>query len=636
MSKATLYGIETLSLKRQKELGIENSQALGKAGQSVYEIINGLILAEIEKGNLAWRQEWIPTEKKNFVSGKPYSGINLFLLGFSKGEYYLTKNQVKALGGEIKDSAGKNIICFWTREKTHTELIKDANGKVVNKIQTTEDLEYPILLYYEVYSENVITGIEFRKTPKTITSAEDIVENMPKKPQIKHGYNEAYYTESNDTVYMPYPEKFDNTASYYGTLFHELVHSTGHKTRVSRNLAACYVDEKARAHEELVAELGASYLCGNAGILFVTLKNSAAYLNGWQKKLISAAQKDNKFFFKAAAAAQKAAEFIKGGKLEGLGDVPSNGLKMQWIKVADLNIDTKRFQNRQEEFSKDSFNSIVNNFSWDKFDPPRVWKDENGKIWLISGHSRTAAVKHLKFEEMPVFFITASQLEAEDAKYEYNFLNTGEGLIAELRAFRNDVSKKLTVKEMKLKWKTKYNQYLDWQYLNPKENGLFIKFLAVENYENFPSIRTKAAWIGQLRNEFPEIGNEHERELFDYVFNIAPKIQKEQLLKLIRDIMLDRRLEGTHEGMALGLGKGKKGTATRRDMESANKMIETINSEISGWKTHRNKAITDAERIAVDYKVNALNMQLLEIQKEIKQMIKTQTSLLGIGKRKKK
>lgn len=104
-------------------------------------------------------------------------------------------------------------------------------------------------------------------------------------------------------------EQFKVEQEYYCTLFHEMIHSTGHYERLQRDLKGKF-GSKSYAFEELIAELGASFLCGESGIFYFTMNNSAAYIKGWSKKLVDELTADNKFFVKAAAAAEKASEFI--------------------------------------------------------------------------------------------------------------------------------------------------------------------------------------------------------------------------------------------------------------------------------------------------------------------------------------
>jgi antirestriction protein ArdC len=135
---------------------------------------------------------------------------------------------------------------------------------------------------------------------------------MPKKPEIKHGGGRACYSPSLDCVTMPRPEHFRGGQDYYSVLFHELTHSTGHASRLNRK-GICGEDGEwsafgstPYAREELVAEMGAAFLSGHAGIIERTLDNSEAYVQAWLARL----KEDRRLIVQAAAAAQKAADFI--------------------------------------------------------------------------------------------------------------------------------------------------------------------------------------------------------------------------------------------------------------------------------------------------------------------------------------
>lgn len=140
--------------------------------------------------------------------------------------------------------------------------------------------------------------------------AKAIVANMPQCPVIKHGLRKAFYTPHDDIISLPVEKDFESSTAYYATLFHELIHSTGHPSRLNRSS----LTEKEGygsdpyCKEELIAEIGAAFLCGHVGILDRTIDNTAAYIQGWLKKL----QADNTLVVKAAAQAEKAVNFILG------------------------------------------------------------------------------------------------------------------------------------------------------------------------------------------------------------------------------------------------------------------------------------------------------------------------------------
>ena len=189
--------------------------------------------------------------------------------------------------------------------------------KVTDK-ETKEEKKIPFLRLYHVFNVSQCTGL--KNIPPADESAfiqtlpAELVANMPQRPVIKHGMNAAYYSPTSDVVGMPDSNRFKTADHYHATLFHELVHSTGHEQRLKR---ASIMERNGYgsdpyAKEELIAEMGSAFLCGYAGIVDRTIDSSAAYLEGWLKQL----QEDKTLIVHAAAQAQKAADFILGHKPE--------------------------------------------------------------------------------------------------------------------------------------------------------------------------------------------------------------------------------------------------------------------------------------------------------------------------------
>jgi len=151
--------------------------------------------------------------------------------------------------------------------------------------------------------------VETGKNEK-IEIAEAIVKNYPKpQPEIRFTGSRAFYQPADDFLSMPDISKFKTSQDFYRTLFHELSHSTGHESRLERELANRFGSPE-YAFEELVAEFGAVFLSAQAGIMFYTNKNHAGYLKGWNDVLLPNLENDNRFLMKASSQAQKASDFI--------------------------------------------------------------------------------------------------------------------------------------------------------------------------------------------------------------------------------------------------------------------------------------------------------------------------------------
>ena len=186
---------------------------------------------------------------------------------------------------------------------------------------TTEKREIPLLRYYHVFNLAQCDGIKNGHPPApngtvpvSSPKPEEVIANMPQRPAIKDGFTRAFYSLREDYVGMPERERFSRNEEYHATLFHELVHSTGHESRLNRptlNEQAGFGSDP-YCKEELVAEIGAAFLCGQAEIAERTIDNSAAYVAEWLKRM----KDDRKLIVHAAAQAQRAADFVLGRKYE--------------------------------------------------------------------------------------------------------------------------------------------------------------------------------------------------------------------------------------------------------------------------------------------------------------------------------
>jgi antirestriction protein ArdC len=271
---------------------------------SVYEIITNQILAELEKGEVPWRKPWHTLPPANLITKKPYRGINVFLLAFAGygSQFWLTFNQAKQLGGNVRKGEHGTKIVFW--KCNHYETETEDGG--------TEERKSAFLRYYTVFNLEQTEGLSALLTlPPAfpIESAEEIVKGMPNPPAFQQDARAAYIP-SQDVVTMPSRTAFHSQAEYYSTLFHELTHATGHAKRLARDAfdTPKQFASESYSKEELIAEMGSAMLCGVAGIEQKTLANSAAYLKSWIARL----KADSKLVIAAASAAQKAADYIRG------------------------------------------------------------------------------------------------------------------------------------------------------------------------------------------------------------------------------------------------------------------------------------------------------------------------------------
>ncbi|MCP4600491.1 MAG: DUF1738 domain-containing protein [Proteobacteria bacterium] len=281
----------------------------------VYEIITNKILKQLEEGTVPWQKPWRTTLPRNFVSKNYYRGINLLMLSGSEFScpYWATFRQIKKAGGSVNKGEKAEPVIYWNWvPASKTRSVKVEKGEEKPEVELSERM-MPFLRYYNVFNLEQTTGIEIPGEEKTdiepIMACENIMSQMPGPPAVTfNGGSRAFYRPRTDSVHLPRPSSFNSAEEYYSTLFHELVHSTGHQKRLSRSgieEPSSFGSEK-YSKEELVAEIGAAFLCGIARIENRTIDNSSAYIQGWLKALAD----DKKLMVIAAAQAQKASDYI--------------------------------------------------------------------------------------------------------------------------------------------------------------------------------------------------------------------------------------------------------------------------------------------------------------------------------------
>ncbi|MDQ3003296.1 MAG: zincin-like metallopeptidase domain-containing protein [Fibrobacterota bacterium] len=320
MSNATPEITNSSESKNQEISAPQNlqrnpSKGKGDEKADVYTLITDRIMELLEQGVIPWKRPWRTSSKSywpmNLVSGKEYSGINAFLLAMTAFEspYFLTYKQARDMGGSIRKGAKGYPVIYCNRVTSNR---KD------EKTGEKEQKQYSFLRYYTVFNLEQTEGITapVLEAPaqvlafNPIEECERIANGYRGAPDLIHHRQRACYSPALDLINMPKKETFDSEAEYYGVLFHEMTHSTGHKTRLAREgiTEGHTFGDESYGKEELIAEMGAAFLCAQANIAPATLNNSAAYIGSWLTKL----RNDKKLVIQAASAAQKAANLILG------------------------------------------------------------------------------------------------------------------------------------------------------------------------------------------------------------------------------------------------------------------------------------------------------------------------------------
>ena len=287
--------------------GLNNPQ--GGETFDIYQTVTNQIIEAMETATGQGRQLWDaqPSLPMNFSTGKPYSGMNILILwgaamarGF-QSPYWLTYKQAADMGGQVrKGEHGTRAVFYkpWESQETNSET-----GEAETKTGA-------VLKSFTAFNLDQIDGIEVPATEarpafEILADAERLLQRTP--APIREGGDRACYIPSTDEIRMPARGTFINPEAFYSVACHEMTHASGHRSRLDRNLSGRYGDES-YAMEELIAEIGAAFLCAEIGILPATREDHAHYLANWVRVL----RGDKKAIFTAAAAASKAATFIKG------------------------------------------------------------------------------------------------------------------------------------------------------------------------------------------------------------------------------------------------------------------------------------------------------------------------------------
>jgi len=286
--------------------------------RDVYSRITDKIVAALEQGTRPWMQPWAaghvagPVSRPLRAGGIPYAGINVLVLWATAMEQgygapiWMTFRQAKELGAHVKKGEkGALVVYANTIKRTETD----------EKTGEESERDIPFMKGYTVFNVEQIEGLPAHYTaiaePKIqpeqrITRAENFFAAL--KADIRHGGNSAYYAPGPDHVQMPDFTAFESAESYYATLAHECTHWTRHEKRLDRDFGRKSWGDSGYAMEELVAELGAAFLCADLELELEPREDHAAYIASWVKAL----KDDKRAVFSAAAHAQRAADYLHG------------------------------------------------------------------------------------------------------------------------------------------------------------------------------------------------------------------------------------------------------------------------------------------------------------------------------------
>ena len=282
----------------------------------VYTHVTDRILADLAQGVRPWMKPWSASHTEGKISrplrfnGTPYRGMNVLLLwgevldrGY-QAPIWMTYKQAQELGGQVRKGEAGALVVYADR------FTKTETG------DKGEDIErqIPFMKGYTVFNVEQIDGLpaQYRPAPSPALPALALHQAAEgffaaTGATVHHGGNRAFYSPARDLIQLPPAEAFKDAESYAATKAHELIHWTGHTSRNAREFGKRFGDD-AYAFEELVAELGAAFLCADIGITPEIRDDHAAYLDHWLQVL----KQDKRAIVSAASHAQRAADYLQG------------------------------------------------------------------------------------------------------------------------------------------------------------------------------------------------------------------------------------------------------------------------------------------------------------------------------------
>jgi antirestriction protein ArdC len=283
----------------------------------VYVKVTNRIIADLEQGELTWLKPWSSGNMEGRIirplrhNGLPYSGINVLMLWSAAVEcgytspFWMTFKQAQELGAHVRKGEQGSLVVY---ANTITKTEEGENGQ-------DEERKIPFMKGYTVFNVEQIEGLpeHYAVRPEPIIDAAQRIDHADSffaatGADIRHGGNSAHYSGGTDHVQMPAFEAFRSPEVYYATLAHELTHWTKHPKRLDRDFGRKKWGDEGYAKEELVAELGAAFLCADLALTPEPGMDHAAYIQSWLKVL----KEDKRAIFSAAAHAQRAADFLHG------------------------------------------------------------------------------------------------------------------------------------------------------------------------------------------------------------------------------------------------------------------------------------------------------------------------------------
>ncbi len=392
---------ETTEKNERNMTADTNNATVQTARERVQQIRDGMVktlLEHIEKNPTDWQSGW-----NNIAAGAPYNGktstayrglnaLYLAFLGASKGykdTRWVTFNQAKELGASVKKGEKSSPVVFFefydrkTKKAFDNRTVKDMTDE--EKAAYMKENVYAVMKYSSVFNAEQCHHFPERKEiamseeerANQNVKIETIIANSA-APVLYDGGSRAYYSPGTDKIHLPEIKAFDTMQDYYATALHEIAHSTGHESRLNRDLSGGFGSES-YAREELRAELACVFMQMEQGIQLngKHITNHAAYLNSW----LEATKNDTSVFFKAAADAQRIADYVADNYLQA-----ADGAVIEEKNVVREQTEEQPERNPMADYLRAAqLDSAVSDAE------ERSWEQENIRDWYTSAYPNDEA-----------------------------------------------------------------------------------------------------------------------------------------------------------------------------------------------------------------------------------------------------
>lgn len=290
------------------------------AKEEIYNRVTQSIITALESGVAPWKQSWVKSQGMGSsmplrINGEYYQGINVIILWMAAQERgyterrWMTFKQAQKLGAKVRaGEKGTKIIKAGSFGK-EVEDPKNKDEKKFVKIPFIKDYAVFNLCQLENVPEKYLETVKADHVPlsenERLAAADAYFAAI--EADVRHGGSQAFYSPSQDYVQLPEFGDFFSAEAYYATRGHEMVHWTRAEKRLNRSFNQKRFGDEGYAMEELVAELGAAFLCAQLGIEpEKTRDDHVSYLKNWIKVL----KQDNRVIMTVASYAQKAVGFL--------------------------------------------------------------------------------------------------------------------------------------------------------------------------------------------------------------------------------------------------------------------------------------------------------------------------------------